>query len=59
MVERIGDGLVRIGAMSAEERDKVLKMQNDGDQRMFGEIAIDLKFIDDNAILKFLESKGL
>ena len=59
MAERIGDGLVRIGAMSAEERDKVLKMQNDGDQRMFGEIAIDLKFIDDNAILKFLESKGL
>ncbi len=59
MAERIGDGLVRIGAMSAEERDKVLKMQNDGDQRMFGEIAIDLKFIDDNAILNFLESKGL
>ncbi len=59
MAERIGDGLVRIGAMSAEERDKVLKMQNDGDQRMFGEIAIDLKFIDDDAILKFLESKGL
>ncbi len=59
MAERIGDGLVRIGAMLAEERDKVLKMQNDGDERMFGEIAIDLKFIDDNAILKFLESKGL
>ena len=59
MAERIGDGLVRIGAMSAEQRDKVLQMQTDGDERMFGEIAIDLEFIDDNAILKFLESKGI
>ena len=59
MTERIGDGLVRIGAMSEEQRDKVLQMQNDGDERMFGEIAIDLKFIDDQAILDFLASKGL
>ena len=59
MAERIGDGLVRIGAMEAEQRDKVLKMQNDGDERMFGEIAIDLKYIDDEAILNFLESKGI
>jgi hypothetical protein len=59
MVERIGDGLVRIGAMEAEQRDKVLKIQNDGDERMFGEIAIDLEFIDDKAILDFLASKGL
>ncbi len=59
MAERIGDGLVRIGAMTAEQRDKVLEMQNDGDERMFGEIAIDLKYIDDQAILDFLTSKGL
>lgn len=59
MTERIGDGLVRIEAMSEEQRDKVLQMQNDGDERMFGEIAIDLKFIDDQAILDFLASKGL
>ncbi len=59
MAERIGDGLVRIGAMEAEQRDKVLQMQDDGDERMFGEIAIDLKYIDDQAILEFLTSKGL
>ncbi|MCK5154218.1 MAG: hypothetical protein KAQ93_07650 [Spirochaetales bacterium] len=59
MAERIGDGLVRIGAMEAEQRDKVLQMQNDGDERMFGEIAIDLKYIDDEAILNFLKSKGI
>ena len=59
MTERIGDGLVRIGAMAAEQRDRVLQMQNEGDERMFGEIAIDLEFIDDQAILDFLASKGI
>lgn len=59
MAERIGDGLVRIGAIDVDQRDKVLQMQNAGDERMFGEIAIDLKYIDDQAILKFLESKGI
>jgi len=59
MAERIGDGLLRIGAMTAEQRDKVLEMQYDGDERMFGEIAIDLKYIDDQAILDYLASKGL
>jgi hypothetical protein len=59
MTERIGDGLVRIGAMSEEQRDKVIQMQNDGDERMFGEVAIDLKYIDDQAILDFLASKGI
>ncbi len=59
MAERIGDGLVRIGAMTVEQRDKALQMQNDGDERMFGEIAIDLKFIDDQAILDFLADKEI
>ncbi len=59
MTERIGDGLVKIGAMSEEQRDKVLQMQNDGDERMFGEVAIDLKFIDDQAILDFLADKEI
>ena len=59
MAERIGDGLVRIGAMTEEQRDKVLQIQNDGDGRMFGEVAIDLEFIDDQAILDFLASKGI
>ncbi len=59
MTERIGDGLVRIGAMTEDQRDKVLQMQADGDERMFGEIAIELRFIDDKAILSFLDSKGI
>jgi len=57
MAERIGEGLVRIGAMTEEQREKVLKMQEDGDIRLFGEIAVDLGFIDDQAILDYVNSR--
>ena len=59
MTERIGDGLIRIGAMTEEQRDKVLNLQTEGDERMFGEIAIELGIIDDQAIVSFLNSKDL
>ena len=57
MAERIGDGLVRIGAMTEEQREKVLSLQNEGDGRLFGEIAVDLGFINDQAIMDYLDSK--
>ncbi len=57
MAERIGDGLVRIGAMTEEQREQVLKMQEEGDSRLFGEIAVELSFINDQAILDYLNSK--
>lgn len=52
--ERIGDFLVKIGAMSAEERDDVLERQKAQPERLFGEIAIELGFIRDEAVDKFL-----
>jgi hypothetical protein len=45
MSEKIGEGLVRIGAMSRERMDEVLRRQSVGDDRLFGEIAIELGFI--------------
>lgn len=57
MEELIGDGLVRIGAMTAEQVRRVLGLQKAGDTRRFGEIAIELGFVDDAAILRYLESK--
>lgn len=56
--ERIGEGLIRIGAMKKEEVDDVLSRQTAGDKRLFGEIAIELAYIDDEAIKNYLESKG-
>ena len=53
-VEKIGEGLVRIGAMTQEQVQKIIKKQNNGDPRMFGEIAINLGFVDDQAIRDYL-----
>ena len=57
MEERIGEALVRIGAMTPEQVDQVLKLQQDGDNRLFGEIAIGEGFINDKAIKAYLDSR--
>ncbi len=56
--EKIGEGLKRIGAMTEEQVNEVLELQKKGDKRLFGEIAISLGYIDDEAIRKYIESKG-
>lgn len=58
MEERIGEALVRIGAMTTEQVDQVLKLQQDGDERLFGEIAIEQGFINDQAIRAYLNSRN-
>ncbi|MBN1799426.1 MAG: hypothetical protein JW822_12705 [Spirochaetales bacterium] len=54
--EKIGEGLVRIGAMAKAQVDDVLKRQKDGDKRLFGEIAVELGFVDVEAIINYLKS---
>jgi len=55
--ERIGEGLVRIKAMTQDQVDHVLKIQDGGDKRLFGEIAIELGYIDDQAIKAYLDRR--
>ena len=55
--EKIGDGLLRIGALTKEQVANIIKLQNDGDERLFGVIAIELGYIDDKAISDYLKSK--
>jgi len=57
MEERIGEALLRIGAMKSYQVEDVLRLQQGGDRRMFGEIAIELGYIDDQAIRRYLGSK--
>ena len=57
MEERIGQGLIRIGAMTEEQVKDVLTRQKDNDSRLFGEIAIELGYVDDEAIKRYLDSK--
>jgi len=56
MAERIGEYLVGIGAMSATQVTIVINNQQSGDERLFGEIAMELGYLADNEpIDKFLE----
>jgi hypothetical protein len=52
--EKIGDFLIGIGSLTAEQRDDVLRLQVEGDKRLFGEIARELGYVNKRAIEKFL-----
>ena len=54
-MDKIGDNLIQIGAMTQEQVDDVLARQKAGDDRMFGEIAIELNYIDDEVLASYLE----
>ena len=53
----IGEALIQNGELSQEEVDYVLKLQQEGDGRLFGEIAVDLGYIDLLTVIRFLESE--
>ena len=55
MENRIGEFLVQIGAIKQYKVDDVLRLQKEGDTRLFGEIAIELGYINDEAIKKYLD----
>lgn len=56
-IEKIGEGLVRIGAMTEEQRNQVIEKQNGGDERMFGEVAIEMGYINDEIIMEYINSR--
>ncbi|HUI72772.1 MAG TPA: hypothetical protein VL354_19780 [Spirochaetia bacterium] len=45
MSEKIGEFLIRIGAMTQDQVSRVLRLQAAGDRRRFGTIAEELRFI--------------
>jgi hypothetical protein len=55
MQSRIGEFLVKIGAMTTDQVDKVLQLQEAGDQRIFGEIALGLGYLNDDAIKRYVD----
>jgi hypothetical protein len=59
MLHKIGDFLVSIGAMNEAQVEEVLRVQREDEEpRMFGEIAIELGFIDDSILRKYIEQKA-
>ena len=55
MTDRIGDFLVKIGAMKPGQLENVLRVQKAGDKRRFGEIAIELHYISDDEIKRYVD----
>jgi len=54
MGEKIGEFLYRVGVMEAWQVEKVLQAQHAGDDRFFGEIALGLGYIKDEAVERYL-----
>jgi hypothetical protein len=56
MAQKIGEYLVAQGALSQSQVTIVINHQQSGDERLFGEIAMELGYLADNEpIDKFLE----
>jgi hypothetical protein len=57
--ERLGEALVRSGAMTDEQVKQVLLRQREqsGLDKLFGEIAVELQFVDQQTIEKILDQK--
>ena len=56
MSEKIGEFLVRIGAMTEKQCEEILQIQQLGDKRYFGEIAVEKGFVDKEALKKYLHA---
>jgi hypothetical protein len=58
-VGKIGEFLVQIGAMKSWQVHDVLRAQKAGDSRLFGEIAIEFWYINDEMLKKYVEAKAV
>ena len=53
----IGEAMVKMGEMTQQQVDKVLEIQKGGDKRLFGEIAVDLDYMDLMTVIRYLEGE--
>jgi hypothetical protein len=58
MTEKIGEFLQRIGVINEQQIQEILDAQKAGDSRMFGEIAIEFGYINDEVLKKYIEAKS-
>lgn len=55
MTDRIGEFLLKIGAMNLAQVQAVLQVQAAGDKRKFGEIAMALGYLNNDALSRYVE----
>ncbi len=57
--EKIGEGLIQIGAMSEEQVQDVLRLQREGNDSLFGIMAMELGYVDEQSLLNYVEARGI
>lgn len=57
--EKIGETLIRVGAMTEEQVTEVLRLQREqqGLDRLFGDIAVELQYVDAETIDRILDGR--
>ena len=58
MIEKIGEFLLRIEAIKPYQVEDILRVQENGDTRLFGEMAIEFGYINDEVLRKYVEAKA-
>ena len=57
--EKTGEGLIRIGSLTQAQVDDVMTRQKQGNGSLFGVIALELGYVDEETLLEYFESRGL
>ncbi|RPJ05836.1 MAG: hypothetical protein EHM28_11285 [Spirochaetaceae bacterium] len=55
--EKIGEGLLRIGAMTREQVDEIISLQKKGNNSLFGVMAMEMGYVDPETLMQYLESR--
>jgi hypothetical protein len=53
--DRIGEFLMKIGAMTEAQVQQVLQAQEAGDERRFGDIALALGYLTDDSLRRYVD----
>lgn len=56
--EKIGEGLVRIKALTQAQCEEILALQKAGDKRLFGDIALSKGYIEFDLLIQYLKNAG-
>jgi len=56
--ERIGESLLRLGVLTQDQCDRILTLQSEGDQRLFGEIGLSCGFLEFDTLIDYLRRPG-
>lgn len=55
MTQKIGEFMDSIGTMSSDQVHDVLSLQERGDTRRFGDIALEKGYLEDNALKRYVD----